>query len=97
SLCARGDPLVLFQAALDLDDRTGAVLHRAQTLAAMANHIRSREPRSSSASEYAARAQAIAQPASLVRVLRSLGEDSATASPDGLTAREIEVLGPRIR
>ncbi|PPL19572.1 ATP-binding protein [Microterricola pindariensis] len=99
ALCAVGDPGARFEAALALDERTGAPLHAAYTLAATARFLRQYEPHSPRAAALAERAEAIARPAGLVRVLRMLqpggpGEQAASAGhrPDGLTARELEVI-----
>lgn len=96
SLCGTGAPLERFDRALDLAERTDAPLHVARTLAATAAHLRRVDPGSREATEYAERARAIAEPAGLVRVLRSLDAGRAASALDlsgGLTAREREVIG----
>ncbi|MUN08153.1 helix-turn-helix transcriptional regulator [Agromyces luteolus] len=95
SLVGAGDPMPRFESALDLAERTGAPLHVARTLAATAAHLRRVDPRSREATDYAARARAIAAPAGMARVLRSLDSADATAAaaPGGLTSREREVIG----
>uniref|UniRef100_UPI00139677F1 helix-turn-helix transcriptional regulator n=1 Tax=Agromyces humi TaxID=1766800 RepID=UPI00139677F1 len=94
SLLGTGTPLEHFERALDLAERTDAPLHVARTLAATATHLRRVDPGSREASEYAARARAIAEPAGMVRVLRSLDGGAAASDLDtnGLTARECEVI-----
>lgn len=95
ALCDIGSPVEHFEAALELDERTGAALHVAETLAVTARHLRRKEPGSQRAAEATERARAIAEPALLTRVLRMLEADrtgSGLAFPDGLTAREIEVI-----
>ncbi len=94
SLCGTENALERFDAALELDERSDAALHVAHTLAATAVHLHRREPASHRAAAYADRARAIAAPAGLVRVLRSLDAAglSAGSFPDGLTAREAEVI-----
>jgi DNA-binding CsgD family transcriptional regulator len=95
SLCGTGAPLERFERALDLAERTDAPLHVAGTLAAMAAHLRRADPGSPDAAAFAERARAIAEPAGMVRVLRSLDagpEASALQVAGGLTARECEVI-----
>lgn len=96
SVCGTGSPGERFDAALDLAERTGAPLHVAHTLAAHAMHLRRTDPGSSAARALAERARVIAEPAGMVRVLRSLDGDaaaSALGSRHGLTAREVQVIG----
>lgn len=96
SLADMGAPLEQFDRALDLAERTDAPLHVARTLSATAAHLRRVDPGSREATEYAERARAIAEPAGLVRVLRSLDAGRAPSALDisgGLTAREREVIG----
>lgn len=96
ALCGTGAPLERFERALELAERTDAPLHVARTLAATAAYLRRVDPGSREAAEYAERARAIAEPAGLVRVLRSLDAGLAASALDvsgGLTAREREVIG----
>ena len=75
SLTGTGAPLERFERALDLAERSDAPLHVARTLAATAAHLRRVDPGSREATGYAERARAIAEPAGMVRVLRSLDVD----------------------
>ncbi|MBM7829372.1 DNA-binding CsgD family transcriptional regulator/tetratricopeptide (TPR) repeat protein [Agromyces cerinus] len=95
SLCGFGAPGERFAAAVDLAERSDAGLHAARALAAHAAHLRRADPRSPAASALATRARAIAEPAGLVKVLRSLdtGGEASARSVHGLTAREREVIG----
>ncbi|MFE5670952.1 helix-turn-helix transcriptional regulator [Agromyces sp. NPDC056523] len=96
SFTGTGEPLERFERALELAEQTDAPLHVARTLAAMAAHLRRTDPSSREAAAYAERARAIAEPAGMVRVLRSLEHGDATSGrgmTDGLTARELEVIG----
>jgi DNA-binding CsgD family transcriptional regulator len=97
SLTGTGAPLERFERALELAERTDAPLHVARTSAAMAVHLRRMDPRPREAEAYAERARSIAEPAGMVRVLRSLDAGAATSAPEttpgGLTAREREVIG----
>jgi DNA-binding CsgD family transcriptional regulator len=95
SLLGTGAPRERFEHALDLARRTDAPLHVARTLASLATHLRRADPASREAADYDERARAIAEPAGLVRVLRSLDAGvaaSAHGTPGGLTAREREVV-----
>lgn len=95
SLLETGAPRERFERALDLAGRTDAPLHIARTLASMALHLRRADAASREAAEYAERARAIAEPAGLVRVLRSLEAGAAASGPGtagGLTARERDVI-----
>ncbi|KRC61042.1 hypothetical protein ASE14_08815 [Agromyces sp. Root81] len=93
SLCGFGAPDERFDAALELAERSGASLHVARALAAHAAHLRHADPRSPAASALALRARAIAEPAGLVKVLRSLDTGAGASAQSGLTAREREVIG----
>src|SRR4051794_278969 len=66
-----GDPGAddLFEAALDLDTRMGAALHRAQTLAALARHLRRSGRGGARLDAVVAEARAVAEPLGLRRVL----------------------------
>ena len=91
-----GDPDRLFARALDLDTRTGSVLHQAETLAAWASYARTRPGQRQRGLELAEQALAIAEPRHLVRVCRAVAWARAPAGrpvrSDGLTPRELEVL-----
>ncbi|MEL4320426.1 AAA family ATPase [Leifsonia sp. YIM 134122] len=95
SLCATDGALELLEAALVLDENTGADLHVAQTLAAMAVHLRGQPSASRRAEQLADRARGLAEPAGMERVLRSLNREF---SPDagipsgGMSPRELEVI-----
>ncbi|AWB96361.1 hypothetical protein DCE93_12465 [Agromyces badenianii] len=95
SLCGTGSPIERFDAALDLAERAEAPLHVAEALAAKAAHLRRSDPASPAAQALASRALAIAEPAGLVRVMRSLGVGGAASArlAGGLTDREREVIG----
>ncbi|MGR0221310.1 ATP-binding protein [Agromyces sp. ZXT2-6] len=96
SLTGTGAPLERFERALELAERTDAPLHVARTSSAMAVHLRRVDPGSREAKACAERARSIAEPAGMVRVLRSLDAVAATSGPEapgGLTAREREVIG----
>lgn len=89
-----GDPGASFGAALELDERLDATLQAAHTRAAMSRWLRSRDPRSREGIEVARQVRAQATPAGWSRVLSVLdGSRPGTARADGLTAREIEILG----
>ncbi|MDQ2661029.1 MAG: AAA family ATPase [Actinomycetota bacterium] len=95
SLCGIGSPTDRFEAALDLAERSDAPLDVAYTLAAMATHLQRTDPASGASTELAERARAIAEPAGMVRVLRSLDAGVVPSAHDtvgGLTAREREVI-----
>ncbi len=82
----------LFAAALELDRRTGSVVHVAETLArhAVAVHRRGNDPRRAQA--LARQAHELAEPIGQLRVLRWLQPVLSSGGPDGLTDREVEVL-----
>jgi DNA-binding CsgD family transcriptional regulator len=95
ALLDTGSPDDTFAAALALDERTGAVLHQAHTLAAWAQYAR-RSGRPDQAKTLEESARALAEPSGLVRVLAMLtprrSVDLTTLRPSGLTDREDEVL-----
>jgi DNA-binding CsgD family transcriptional regulator len=94
SLLGVGTPEEFFASALQLDIRTGAPIHHAQTLAASITHERRRGARKP-AQEEIERAQALAERFGLTRVRRLLESPAGSPRPplpDGLTAREITVL-----
>lgn len=96
SLCGAGDPERSFAAALEMDRRMDAALHVALTWAAVAAHRRRAGAGESAVREAVDAGWAIAEPAGLVRILRLLrgpAEGVRPKGPDGLTAREIEVIG----
>jgi len=82
----------LFQAALAMDLRMGAVAHAAESLGrhAVAVHRRGDDPRR--AEELARQARELAEPIGQLRVLRWLEPVLAGTGPAGLTDREREVL-----
>jgi DNA-binding CsgD family transcriptional regulator len=97
SLLSNGSPQDRFEAALDLDVRTEALLHQAETLAAHAVHLRRTGKDLARAQQLTEQASSIAEPRELRRVtgmLTSHGSQQgrAPARPDGLTSREIDVL-----
>jgi DNA-binding CsgD family transcriptional regulator len=82
-------------AALELDTRMGASLHRAYTLVATVRHLRRNDVGGPRVAALVEEARALAEPLHLPRVLRLLAASPARAtppSPAGLTAREREVL-----
>jgi DNA-binding CsgD family transcriptional regulator len=94
SLLGAGTPEEFFARALQLDIRTGAPIHQAQTLAASITHERRRGGRKP-AQEEIERAQELAERFGLTRVQRMLESPAGSSRPphpDGLTAREITVL-----
>jgi DNA-binding CsgD family transcriptional regulator len=85
-----------FEAALELDTRTGSPLHVATTLAAQLVHLRRSRDHSARAAEVADEARALSVRHELVRVARLLdaveGPRRSGALPAGLTSREVQVL-----
>ena len=81
-----------FAAALDIDRRTGSVLHEATTHAHWASYLRGSGAPADRVRQHEEPARAVAQRRGLARVLRILGPQHPEALPDGLTAREVEVL-----
>jgi DNA-binding CsgD family transcriptional regulator len=95
SLLGRNSADELLAAALELDTRMAAPLHRACTLAATVRHLRRTGGAGPRLPALVEEARAVAEPLGLSRVLRLLGEPPAPAaggSPAGLTTRETEVL-----
>ncbi|CAN5762686.1 hypothetical protein BH20ACT6_BH20ACT6_08790 [soil metagenome] len=96
SLLGFGEPEESFAAALEMDTRMGAPVHRAQTLAAQAVHRSRRGDANGDVEELARRVRSIGEPLGLVRVMRQLpgpGRPPATAvRSSDLTAREVDVL-----
>jgi len=82
------------EAALELDTRMAAPLHRAYTLAGLVRHLRHVGAPAPRIEELVEEARALAEPRGLPRVLALLGPalDKAGPGPAGLTARETEVL-----
>jgi DNA-binding CsgD family transcriptional regulator len=81
--------------ALELDTRTGAPVHQAQTLAATVVHRRRVGADGADVDRLVRRTRAIAEPLGLVRPLRAVGRVPVPVPgqrPAGLTAREGEVL-----
>jgi DNA-binding NarL/FixJ family response regulator len=97
SLLGDGSPGDRFEAAFDLDARTGAVLHQAETLAAHAAHLRRTGKDPARAQQLTEQALSIADPRGLRRITGMLASGDSqqgctSARPDGLTSREIDVL-----
>jgi DNA-binding CsgD family transcriptional regulator len=92
SLLEQGDPVASLGAALDMDTRTGAPVHVAQTLTATIVHHRRTGASEADIRELVGRARAIAEPLRLRRVLGMLGHQDGGTRPAGLTDREVEVL-----
>lgn len=79
-----------FAAATTLDKRMGSVIHEAESVAWHARFLMSRDP--ARASALAGRAHELATRTGQIRILRVL-EPISDGHPDGLTSREVEVLG----
>jgi DNA-binding CsgD family transcriptional regulator len=98
SLLGSGSPEDQFDAAFDLDTRTRAPLHQAETLVAHVAHLRGSGKDMARAEKLAEQARSIAQPLGLRRVTSMLAQQSAKGRdmhahlPGGLTSREIEVV-----
>ena len=97
SLLGEGSPEDRFEAAFDLDVRTEALLHQAETLAAHAAHLRRAGKDPARMQQLTEQALSIADPRGLRRIngmLASRGSQQGCgrARPDGLTSREIDVL-----
>lgn len=94
SLCDSGDPEASFAAALEMDTRMEAPVHRTHTLAAHVAHHRRRGSTGCGVDALAEEARTTATRLGLVRVLERLGPSGpvTASSPDGLTARESDVL-----
>jgi DNA-binding CsgD family transcriptional regulator len=82
-----------FASALEMDHRMGSALHEATTHAHWARHLRRVGAPADQVRQHEEPARAAARRHGLARVLRILGPDNSEALPDGLTAREVEVLG----
>lgn len=94
SLLGLGAPEERFEAALEMDARMDAPVHRAHTLALYAHHLR-RQDSTGRAEELATQAREVAEPLGLARVLCSLPlavGGRSVRRDDGLTARELEIL-----
>ena len=97
SLLGAGSPEDRFAAAADLDVRTEAPLHQAETLATHALHLRHLGKDLGRARQLTEQALSIAEPRGLRRITGMLtahgdGGNRAQGHPDGLTTREIDVL-----
>jgi DNA-binding CsgD family transcriptional regulator len=92
SLLAQGDPDASLAAALELDTRTRAPVHVAQTLTATIAHHRRTGGSEADVRDLVGRVRAIAEPLGLRRVLRTLGTPDDGGRPAGLTEREVQVL-----
>jgi len=96
SLLNRGTPQEWFASALDMDTRMGAPVHQAQTLAAQVLHESRLGATGRRVEELVQQVRSIAEPLGLRRVLHMLptvrSRSGAASRPDGLTARETEVL-----
>ncbi|GAA1979092.1 ATP-binding protein [Microbacterium pumilum] len=95
SLCGVGEPETSLAAALEMDRRMGAHMHVALTWLALAAHRRRSGASDADVQEATESARAIAEPAGLRRVMRLLHAQTDVArisGPDGLTAREVEVI-----
>lgn len=81
------------ESALAMDTRMGAPLHVAHSLAAQVVHLRRAGAPSREVRDVAERARQTAEPLGLRRVLRLVGTGPTSIDrPDGLTAREVEIL-----
>ncbi len=100
SLLGTGTPEEWFAAALEVDTEMSAPVHQALTLLEHARHLRQRQESRQRVSELVERARSLAAPVGHVRALRQLdrlsgsgpGTRAGGGRPDGLTARETEVL-----
>ncbi|MGY1822180.1 helix-turn-helix transcriptional regulator [Geodermatophilus sp. SYSU D00079] len=88
----------LLEAALEMDTRTGATVHRAQSLVALGTHLRRSGHPGRRADELLDEGRRLATDLGLGRLLRTFGPSPARraasrpARPAGLTSREAEVL-----
>ncbi|MGY1633981.1 ATP-binding protein [Geodermatophilus sp. SYSU D01186] len=89
----------LLESALEMDTRMGATVHRAQSLVALATHLRRSGHPGRRADDLLGEAHRLASDLGLGRLLRSFGPSptpqtasSRPARPAGLTSREAEVL-----
>jgi len=97
SLLERSTPDEWFNAALDMDTRMHAPVHQAHTLVARLRHLRRRGSDPQQVEKIKRQIRDLAEPLDMRRVLRMISSPHVashylTARPDGLTAREIEVL-----
>ena len=98
SLLGTGSPEEWFASALQMDSRMSAPVHVAQTLTAHAQHLLRNRADPRRVADLTGRARQLAEPVGHLRVLRQLDAltvvdvRTAGARPDGLTARETEVL-----
>jgi DNA-binding NarL/FixJ family response regulator len=88
----------LLEAALEMDTRTGATVHRAQSLVALGTHLRRSGHPGRRADDLLDEGRRLATELGLSRLLRTFGPSptrrpaSRPARPAGLTSREAEVL-----
>ncbi|MGK5170432.1 helix-turn-helix transcriptional regulator [Geodermatophilus sp. CPCC 205761] len=101
SALGRSSAESLLAAALEMDSRMGATLHRAHSLVALAAHLRRAGAPTRRVAELVEEARGPAEELGLARVLRALAAVEPAArvptprpatGPAGLTARETEVL-----
>jgi len=84
----------LFETALAMDVQTGSVVHQAETLARLTVFMREQREDLGRAAEYESEARALAEPRSHMRVVHMLDQEMPYPNlPDGLTPREVDVLG----
>lgn len=97
SLLGTGDPEPSFAAAEQMATRMDAPLHRAHALAAHVLHHRRRGSGACDVVALETEVRALANDLGLIRVLRALGDSRPAGvgqrSRDGLTPRELRVLG----
>jgi DNA-binding CsgD family transcriptional regulator len=99
SLLGRAGAETWFASALEMDQRTGAPVHQAHTLAATVVHRRRIGAGAADLAELVRQTRALAEPLGLVGPLRTIGSPSnavrrlvSSQRSDGLTAREAQVL-----
>jgi DNA-binding NarL/FixJ family response regulator len=94
SLLRRPGAADWFDSALVMDARMRAPVHVAQTLAARTQHLRRSGAPPARTADLARQVHDLAGPLGMRRVLRVVGDPgpAARVPPDGLTAREVEVL-----
>jgi len=77
--------------ALEMDRASGSILHEAESLAALADHLAAEDPER--AAQCRSEAGRLAELGGLARVLSLLQHDATpTELPSGLTLRELDVL-----
>ena len=97
SLLCDGSPEDRFEAAFDLDVRTEALLHQAETLASYAAHLKHTGKDPARVQQLTEQALSIAEPRGLRRITgmlpsRDAQRGHAPTRPAGLTSREMDVL-----